>query len=354
MTGPSPLNAMEAILPAGLTLQDVAIRLAGGVCEAYSAYNNGSNLTPVLSGYNSIQTIWVHEAAPNGNPFSGSLTAAALAADVATSPKRPGTGPGTKPETMTVPSAPAAYVSFPGAAANPCTGPTPPGTPTPGYQLFGFTATADDGSHNILIFRGTVTMQEAAYDLLGWGNNTQCLLPSQWWEQNSYGFVNSYLFAFYANSGVIFTSLAKSCMDAIQKTVAIKPNVPWFIGAHSLGGAMASLAALDAVVSKVLNPGNTLAMTFGSLHVGDQAFATAYNQQVPSSLRIANLCDFVPSMVSLEPVILDDPYVHVGYEGTFVWQTWDDWGNHSLANIYRPIVESYWNLLHWGPRQYPQ
>jgi len=41
-------------------------------------------------------------------------------------------------------------------------------------------------------------------------------------------------------------------------------------------------------------------------------------------------------MVSLEPVTLSDPYVHVGVEGTFVWQTWDDWGNHSLANIYIP------------------
>jgi len=342
MTDPSPLNAIEAALPIGLTLQDVAIRLAGGVCEAYSAYNNGSNLTPVLPGYNSIQTIWVHEAAPNGNPFTESLPTPALPAGDAA------------PATKTVPRVLAAYASCPGAAPNPCTGPTPPGTPIPGYQLFGFTATADDGSHNILIFRGTVTLEEAGYDLLGWGNNTQCLMPSQWWEKNSYGFVNSYLYAFYVNSNLIFKSLAKSCMEAIQSTVALKPNVPWFIGAHSLGGAVASLAALDAIASGMLTAGNTLVISYGSLHVGDQAFATAYNQQVPASLRIANLCDFVPSMVSLEPVIPADPYVHVGYEGTFVWQTWDDWGNHSLANIYQPIVQSYWNLLHWGPRQYPQ
>jgi hypothetical protein len=37
-----------------------------------------------------------------------------------------------------------------------------------------------------------------------------------------------------------------------------------------------------------------------------------------------------------------------------VWQTWDDWGNHSLATIYLPVVQNYWNVIEWGPRTYPQ
>lgn len=59
---------------------------------------------------------------------------------------------------------------------------------------------------------------------------------------------------------------------------------------------MASLAALNAVVSGVLHPKNTAVITYGTLHVGDQLFATAYAPQVPLSLRVANLCDFVPSI----------------------------------------------------------
>jgi triacylglycerol lipase len=165
--------------------------------------------------------------------------------------------------------------------------------------------------------------------------------------------VNSYLYAFYTYTDYdTVTSLAASCLNAIQATSAQAPNLPWYMGAHSLGGAMLSLAALDAVVSSALN--NPLVFTFGSLHVGDASFAGAYTPQVPASVRVANLCDFVPSMVSLEPVKPVDPYVHVGTEATFVWQTWDDWGNHSLANIYMPMVQKHWDVIQWGPRHYPQ
>jgi hypothetical protein len=138
-------------------------------------------------------------------------------------------------------------------------------------------------------------------------------------------------------------------MKAIANTA---PDRPWLMGAHSLGGAMLSLAALDAVVSNAVR--NPLVMTFGSLHVGDQTFHDAYMPRVPGSGRFANLCDFVPSMVSIEPVTPTDPYVHVGVEATFVWQTWDDWGNHHMTSIYEPMVEDNWDVIKWGRRHYPQ
>jgi len=330
-----------AALPPGVSLQDVAFRLANGVCEAYAAYNNGSNLMPSLKGYKNFNRIFVHELVPNLNPFSMSeAQAKAVSALAAKNRSR-------------VEREPAAYARASDGSPPPCVGPTPIGTPKPGDQLFGFTATAGDNSHNILVLRGTVTLEEAGYDLLGWGDNTACNLPSQGGNQQSYGLVNSSLYAFYTNSDFgLVTSLAASCLSAIQSTSQQAPDLPWYMGAHSLGGAMLSLAALDSVVSgSVKNP---LVITFGSLHVGDASFAKAYAAKVPNSLRVANLCDFVPSMVSLEPVTLADPYVHVGKEGTFVWQTWDDWGNHSLANIYITVVKNYWGVIRWGPRTYPQ
>ncbi len=340
--GPTRESIAAALAP-GTTLQDVAVLLANGVCAAYAAYNNGSNLTPNLPGYNSFNLIWVYEYDPNVDPWSVSATQAKRASAVLAKA-------GSRVERQ-----PAAYARRADGSPPPCVGPTPVGTPTSGYQLFGFTATADDNSHNILVLRGTVTLEEAGYDLLGWGDNTSCLLPSQSSPQQSYGMANSYLYAIYADTDYdTVTSLAASCLAAIQATSAQAPNLPWYLGAHSLGGAMLSLAALDAVVSGAFGTKKPLVFTFGSLHVGDGSFASAYTQQVPLSVRVANLCDFVPSMVSLEPVTPTDPYVHVGVEATFVWQTWDDWGNHSHANIYMPMVQSHWDVIRWGKRKYPQ
>ena len=341
------MASLRAALPPIMSLQDAAIRAANGVCAAYAAYNNGSNLAPSLPGYHSFNLIQVYESAPNGFSLNGlalSVPEAEATAAAAVSAKA----------VVRTARQPAAYATRAGSSPPPCTGPTPIGTPVRGYQLFGFTATADDNSHNIFVLRGTVTMTEAAYDLLGWGDNTTCLLPSQWWDKQSCGLVNSYLFGFYTDTDLTETSLAASCINAIQATSAQAGNLPWIMGGHSLGGAMVSLAALDAVLSGAFGGTQPAVFTFGSLHVGDKTFAQAYEAQVTSTTRVANLCDFVPSMVSLEPVTLDDPYVHVGTEATFVWQTWDDWGNHSLANIYMPMVQSHWDVIKWGPRSYPQ
>ncbi len=320
---------LEPLLPPGA--QDIAMRLANGVCAAYAAYNNGSNLAPSLAGYKNFNSIYAFELAPNGSPFPASATPAGAASRLTLRPL------------FHVQREPAAYARAPGGAAPACVGPTPIGTPSAGSQLIGFTATADDNSHNLLVLRGTVTLEEAGYDLLGWGDNTPCTLPSQGGAQQSYGQVNAKLYDFYTNDdfGAV-TSLAASCLQAIQSTATQAPDLPWYMGAHSLGGALVTLAALDAVVSGVVDK-PPIVITFGSLHVGDAAFANAYNNNVPGSLRVANLCDFVPSMVSLEPVTLADPYVHVGSAGTFVWQTWDDWGNHSHANIYMPMVQNHWS-----------
>ena len=341
----SPDDAFAAALAPGLTTQEAAIRLSQGICEAYAAYNNGKNLPPKLAGYHSFNKILVYEFDPNVNPFSVPEAQTRAAAYVASKAKGQ----------FEVDRQPAAYARAADGAPQPCVGPTPVGTPAKGYQLFGFTATANDNSHNLLALRGTVTPEEAGYDLLGWGNNTPCMLPSQnWWSKQSYGNVNSYLFALYVNTDFdTVTSLAASCLNAIRATSATAPGIPWLLGGHSLGGAMVTLAALDGVVSGLL-PKATPVMTFGSLHVGDLSFANAYRPQVPVTMRFANLCDFVPAMVSLEPVSPSDPYVHVGSEATFVWQTWDDWGNHSLANIYMPMVQTYWNVIKFGRRTYPQ
>lgn len=302
-------------LPTGSTIWAT---LANAVMAAYDAYNNGENNQPTLPGYNNFTSIYAFEADPNVNPFTMTGADAAERARAA--------------------SAASASDS----------------TPSPGYQLFGFSAVADDLSHNIVSLRGTVTAEEAGYDLTGWGDNTDCMLPSSSPTTN-YGSVKKDLYNFYVATDLdVVTSLAASFNAAVQNLAAVNPGAPWFIAAHSLGGALATLAALDAFVSSsygVNAPPPWLA-TFGSLHIGEQTFADNFNSQL-LCLRFANLSDFVPSFVALEPGP-PTSYVHVGIECTFVWEKWDDWANHSMQYTYLPAVQDYFSVIKFGPRQYPQ
>lgn len=324
------LAPIEAALPPGITLQPLVLALAQGVMAAYDAYNNGSNNTPELAGYQRFTPIYAWETDPNINPF-----ASLLATNAAARAKR---------QT-------AAY----------CAPPPATGEPSCGRQLFGFSAVANDRSHNIVVLRGTVTLEEAGYDLLGWDHNTPCLLPSKTprAQQAAYGCVNADLYNFYVGSddGLV-TSLATSFQAAVQAVAQVNPDVPWFVAAHSLGGPLATLGALDAYLSGCYTNSTRppVVVTFGGLHLGDQNFATTYQAALPLGLRFANLCDFVPSMVSLAPDTPDDPYVHVGTPATFVWQTWDDWGNHSMECIYLQMVQDpkKWALIQYGERSYPQ
>jgi lipase (class 3) len=72
---------------------------------------------------------------------------------------------------------------------------------------------------------------------------------------------------------------------------------------HSLGGALATLQALDvAANSKFKNP---TVYTYASPRTGDAQFASTYNRLVPNTFRIANRADLVPKLP------LPPPYEHV-------------------------------------------
>ena len=59
------------------------------------------------------------------------------------------------------------------------------------------------------------------------------------------------------------------------------------------------MAICKTVLSRAFGSQSPLVFTFGSLHVGDQSFATAYNSNVPHTYRIANLCDSYPAWFPL-------------------------------------------------------
>ncbi|HLH39586.1 MAG TPA: lipase family protein [Bryobacteraceae bacterium] len=64
---------------------------------------------------------------------------------------------------------------------------------------------------------------------------------------------------------------------------------------HSLGGALATLLALDVAANTPLASELTV-YTYASPRVGDPSFADTYDQLVPNTLRIANRLDIVPKL----------------------------------------------------------
>jgi pimeloyl-ACP methyl ester carboxylesterase len=63
---------------------------------------------------------------------------------------------------------------------------------------------------------------------------------------------------------------------------------------HSLGGALATLLALDVAANTRFS--DPTVYSYGSPRVGDSLFASTYNQVVKNSYRIANRLDIVPAL----------------------------------------------------------
>ncbi len=216
--------------------------------------------------------------------------------------------------------------------------------------FFGFAASGSFAPgypvNNIVALRGTQSDEEGFYNLEDW-YFTPCVFAG-----TSCGNVASGLFSFYNDATWPETSLGQSIQSAVKALVYTPgPNPPLYITAHSLGGPMATLGALETAIARSY-PSPPILYTFASLHVGDQAFVNACAKWVPEAYRVANLADWVPSFTGLTA---DTPgYVHVGLLCSFLWQTDGDWSNHSLENIYLNVVQNYPQVVRLGPRKYPQ
>ena len=318
--------------------QELIFQLSQFVCAAYGAYSviatNINNQDPptitpqqaILEyqrNLTNIQPIFVYEEDPNGNPFAD-IDPLSLATKAKKVPNDviPGQNCGYNPP---------AY--------------------TKGNQLFGYTATFNVNgvpAYNILALRGTVTPQEAYASLSGWDSDlSACNLPTNSSEYTQQGSVNPSYWSFYAGEGTWGEySLAYNIQAAILATVSAStepgvPSLPWYGAAHSLGGGMISVGIFDALLAGCFPEGiiPTVA-TFGSVVIGDNYFAAAYNIAIPNTYRVANLCDFVPSLRGLTPGPPIALYTHVGTGYFFVWQKDSDWDNHSLGNVYMLAVGS--------------
>jgi triacylglycerol lipase len=143
-------------------------------------------------------------------------------------------------------------------------------------EVFGYLMTS--GQNSVLAFRGTDSFADFVAD----GTYTQVAFP------------------YVEGAGVThagFTDVYASCRDAVLTALRAAPaDRPLFITGHSLGGALATFAALDAVANSPFTA--PIVYTFASPRVGDPAFADAYDARVGisvrSSWRVLNTYDIVP------------------------------------------------------------
>lgn len=107
-----------------------------------------------------------------------------------------------------------------------------------------------------------------------------------------------------------FASVADKMIVALQNELnaASTPATNIVFCGHSLGGALATMAALcTACRIPSLRP-NISVVTFGSPQVGDANFVAYFNSVVPRSVRVVNPMDPVPRLLNAQFVHVDGYY----------------------------------------------
>ena len=167
--------------------------------------------------------------------------------------------------------------------------------------------------NNIIVFRGTQEPDE-------WIANINAAQTDYRSNNTQAGQVHQGFYSLYANN------LAAPIRKAIKQ---FAPNIPCYVTGHSLGGAMAVLAAFDLASSYAEFRQQIRMYSYASPRVGNPNFAQSFNRHVPNSYRVVNYAD---STWLLPPTQLNEAvYLHVGQAWSFVNQTGDLNPNHQLA-----------------------
>jgi hypothetical protein len=102
----------------------------------------------------------------------------------------------------------------------------------------------------------------------------------------------------------MYNSMVTDPATGSKPVVKALADLPWkknppsllTICGHSLGGALATLLALDVAANTAAPFDSPAVYTYASPKTGDPQFATTYNHVVPDTNRIANRLDLVPKL----------------------------------------------------------
>ncbi|MEM7593814.1 MAG: lipase family protein [Cyanobacteria bacterium P01_A01_bin.83] len=180
---------------------------------------------------------------------------------------------------------------------------------------------------NIIAFRGTQTQIE-------WWRNLQAT-QKKYFDPvtgKQHGRVHEgYL-------KIVRSQLASNLIAAIKQ---LDPTIPCYITGHSLGGALATLTAMEIALTVPEIKEQIQLYTYAAPRIGDRTFAQAHSQLIPNSYRIVNLSDSVPLVppITINNFFTTASYSHVGQKWSFTSQFGDVLLNH-VVDTYRTAIEA--------------
>ncbi|MGO4369807.1 lipase family protein [Paenibacillus sp. 2TAB19] len=188
-------------------------------------------------------------------------------------------------------------------------------------ERFGFVLTSEQAS--VLAFRGSGSAEDWVADFIA--------------QQNVYRPVKN---AGQTHKG--FTDIYMSTRNEVLALIQTLPaDKPLFITGHSLGGALATLAAIDIASNTAIR--SPIVYTFGAPRVGDPKFVRAYNTIIDTHWRFQNEFDIVPH---LPPHVYQSPktkqtyyYLHVKGEVKRSFRMGSISGNHILSSYFADLVK---------------
>ena len=137
----------------------------------------------------------------------------------------------------------------------------------------------------VIAIRGTVGIQE-------WIHDAQ-FLPKPCPFMASAGNTEDGFTDMYQSMRTGLDPTSPTVVQALPKLQFPRPVSSLTICGHSLGGALATLLALDVAVNTNFSPS---VYTYASPRTGDPQFVSIYNHAVPNTVRIANRLDLVPKL----------------------------------------------------------
>jgi len=124
--------------------------------------------------------------------------------------------------------------------------------------------------------------------------------------------------------GTYYTGdLRSQFLDSLQNAISQYPDSLFIFTGHSLGGALATLAGQDAILSGIVNKEDAVLYTYGSPRVGDFNYASNVDTLFSGIYRVVHYEDIVPHV---PPCSLLDTSCTIGKLvkpiGSIFWQPW--------------------------------
>ncbi|WP_044478809.1 lipase family protein [Paenibacillus antibioticophila] len=202
-------------------------------------------------------------------------------------------------------------------------------------ERFGFIL--ESSEEIIIAFRGTSSAQDWISDFIA--------------SQKRYPYLKGPL---YTHKG--FTDIYASSRNKLIASIRKLPtSKKLYITGHSLGGALATLCALDLAANTSFT--SIQLFTFGSPRVGDPAFSKACAQYLSDSYRIANLFDIVPLAPPnvYKPPRQEEVYYfnHVKSRWMLEFQNGSVSLNHVISSYYQELARQNPEYAAYLSRQNP-